>query len=144
MDFFTALHVSGSGLSAERTRVNLAASNLANAETTRGADGSFYKRLDPVFEAQRMQSVTDVGGIPGPDSPVGVRVAQVVADQGPGRKVYSPGHPDADADGFVTFPNVNPVHEVVNLLSASRGYEANATAVETLKQMAQRGLDIAR
>src|SRR4051812_18333861 len=144
MDFFTALHVSGSGLSAERTRVNLASSNLANAETTRGADGQVYKRLDPVFEAQRMQSASDLGGIPGPDAPMGVHVAQVVADQSPGRKVYSPGHPDADPEGFVTFPNVNPVHEVVNLLSASRGYEANATAVETLKQMAQRGLDIAR
>jgi flagellar basal-body rod protein FlgC len=144
MDFFTALHVSGSGLSAERTRVNLASSNLANAETTRGADGGVYKRLDPVFEAQRMQSATDLGGMPGPDSPMGVHVAQIGADQSPGRRVYSPGHPDADPEGFVTFPNVNPVHEVVNLLSASRGYEANATAVETLKQMAQRGLDIAR
>jgi flagellar basal-body rod protein FlgC len=75
---------------------------------------------------------------------MGVEVSQVVADPDPGKRVYSPGHPDADADGFVTFPNVNPVNEVVNLLSASRGYEANATAVETLKQMAQRGLDISR
>ena len=71
-------------------------------------------------------------------------IAAIVADQTPGRKVYSPGHPDADADGFVTFPNVNPVHEVVNLMSASRSYEANATAIETLKNMASRGLDIAR
>jgi len=79
-----------------------------------------------------------------PAGPMGVRVSNIVADNGPGRKVYSPGHPDADPDGFVTFPDVNPVHEVVNLLSASRAYDANATALETLKQMAARGLDITR
>ena len=71
-------------------------------------------------------------------------ISSIVADNGPGRKVYSPGHPDADPEGFVTFPNVNPVHEVVNLMSASRSYEANATAIDTLKTMAQKGLDIAR
>jgi flagellar basal-body rod protein FlgC len=143
MDFFTALRVSGSGLSAERTRVNLASSNLANAETTRGPDGQPYKRLDPVFQAVAMEGNNATPGAPG-EAPMGVEVSQVIADQTPGKRVYSPGHPDADADGFVTFPNVNPVNEVVNLLSASRGYEANATAVETLKQMAQRGLDISR
>ena len=143
MDFFTALHVSGSGLSAERTRVNLASSNLANAETTRGPDGAPYQRLDPVFQAVAMESANGTTA-PGQQGAMGVQVSQVVADQTPGKRVYSPGHPDADADGFVTFPNVNPVNEVVNLLSASRGYEANATAVETLKQMAQRGLDISR
>ena len=135
-DFFTARHISGSGMSAERTRLNIASSNLANAETTRTAEGGAYKRLDPVFQA--IPATEDSAG------PQGVTVAQVVADQTEGKKVYSPGHPDADADGFVNFPNVNPVNEVVNLLSASRGYEANATAVETLKQMAQKGLDISR
>ena len=145
MDFLTALHISGTGLSAERTRVNLASSNLANAETTRTAAGGAYQRLDPVFEATPIQQTSAAtGGVTDPEPPLGVRVAKVAADPTPGRKVYSPGHPDADAAGFVTFPNVNPVYEVVNLLSASRGYEANATAVETLKQMAQRGLDITR
>ena len=144
MDFFTALHVSGSGLSAERTRVNLASSNLANAETTRGPNGQPYQRLDPVFQAVPMDGAGNVPAVAGPESPSGVTVSKVVADATPGKRVYSPGHPDADADGFVTFPNVNPVAEVVNLLSASRGYDANATAVETLKQMAQRGLDISR
>jgi flagellar basal-body rod protein FlgC len=140
MDFFTALHVSGSGLSAERTRVNVASSNLANAETTRGPDGQPYRRLDPVFEA--VPVTAPEGDLSQP--PMAVKVASVVADQGPGKRVYSPGHPDADPEGFVTFPDVNPVNEVVNLLSASRGYEANATAIETLKQMASRGLDITR
>ena len=75
---------------------------------------------------------------------MGVQVSQIVADKSPGKMVYSPGHPDADANGFVTFPNVNPISEIVNLLSASRAFEANATAVETLKQMAARGLDITK
>jgi flagellar basal-body rod protein FlgC len=144
MDFFTALHVSGSGLTAERTRVNLASSNLANAETTRGPNGLPYQRLDPVFQAVAMEGAGTAPAAPGAEPAMGVEVSKIVADTTPGKRVYSPGHPDADADGFVTFPNVNPVNEVVNLMSASRGYEANATAVETLKQMAQRGLDISR
>ena len=135
MDFLTALSTSASGLAAERERVNIASSNLANAETTRGPDGLPYRRRDPVFETVLGASSNDVRG---------VRVASVIEDKSPGRRVYSPGHPDADGDGFVTLPNVNPVHEIVNLLSASRGYEANATAVETLKAMAQRALDIGR
>jgi flagellar basal-body rod protein FlgC len=79
-----------------------------------------------------------------PNGPQGVIVSQIAADQTPGKRVYSPGHPDADQEGFVSMPNVNPVHEVVNLLSASRGYEANSTAVETLKQMAAKALEILR
>jgi flagellar basal-body rod protein FlgC len=142
MDFFTALDVSGTGMSAERVRVNLASSNLANAETTRGPNGQAFRRLDPVFEA--VPVIGSDGQIGNPAEPAGVRVSQIVADPNPGKRIYSPGHPDADPQGFVTLPNVNPVHEVVNLLSASRSYEANATAVETLKQMAQRGLDITR
>jgi flagellar basal-body rod protein FlgC len=120
----------------------LASSNLANAETTRDASGNMYRRLDPVFQSMPMGDASDIS--PNASGPMGVRVSSIVADSGPGRKVYSPGHPDADADGFVTFPDVNPVHEVVNLLSASRAYDANATALETLKQMAARGLDITR
>jgi flagellar basal-body rod protein FlgC len=146
MDFLSALRVSASGLAAERTRVNLASSNLANAESTRGPDGQPYRRLDPVLESVPFESALGAAaaqGAPG-DVSVGVRVAAVKADETPGRRVFSPHHPDADAQGFVTFPNVNPVHEVVNLLSASRAYDANATAIDTLKTMAQRGLDIAR
>lgn len=142
MDFLTALHVSGSGLSAERTRVNLASSNLANAETTRGANGKPYQRLDPVFRSVHMGAMNEA--LTQGSAPLGVEVSQIVADQSPGKMVYSPGHPDADANGFVAFPNVNPISEIVNLLSASRAFEANATAVETLKQMAARGLEIAR
>jgi len=140
MDFLSALRVSSSGLSAERTRVNVAASNLANAETTRGPDGKPYRRLDPVLEAVPFEATL---GAAEPELE-GVRVAEIVKDPGPGKRVYSPSHPDADADGFVTLPDVNPIHEVVNLMSAQKGFDANATAVETLKTMAQRALEIAR
>ncbi len=144
MDFLSALSISASGLSAERTRVNLATSNLANAESTRGPDGKPYRRRDPVLEAVPFdQALSDAaGGAAAP--PLGVRVSEIREDTGPGRRIYSPGHPDADAQGFVTLPNVNPIHEVVNLMTSAKSYEANATAVETLKSMAMRALDIGR
>jgi len=141
MDFLSALRISASGLSAERVRVNLASSNLANAESTRGPDGKPYQRLDPVLEAVPFGDA--LARADGSD-PMSVRVAQVRKDQLAGRRVFDPSHPDADGQGFVTLPNVNPIHEVVNLMSASRAYDANASAVETLKTMAQRALDIAR
>lgn len=140
MDFLSALRVSATGLAAERVRVNLAASNLANAETTRGPDGKPYRRLDPVLEAVPFEAKLGEAG----QELVGVRVAEVKQDDGPGKRVFMPSHPDADPSGFVTLPDVNPIHEVVNLLSAQKSYDANATAVETLKTMAQRALDIAR
>ena len=143
MDFLSALQISGSGLSAQRTRVTIAASNLANAESTRGPDGQPYHRHDPVLAAVPFADALSTASGGGPQV-AGVAVTEVVEDKSPGHKVYLPGHPDADPNGFVTFPNVNPVNETVNLMSASRGYDANATAVETLKTMAQRALDIAR
>lgn len=135
MDFFSALRVSASGMAAERERVNTASSNLANAETTRTADGGPYRRLDPVFESVVLDEAAGA---------TGVTVAEVRQGSAEGKPVYLPGHPDADEHGFVRMPDVNPVHEVVNLLSAQRGYEANASAVEATKTMAQRALDIIR
>jgi flagellar basal-body rod protein FlgC len=141
MDFLSALRVSASGLAAERIRVNLASSNLANAEATRGPDGTPYRRLDPVMEAVPFgDHLAAADGA----QPMAVRVARVAQDTTAGRRVYDPSHPDADKQGFVTLPNVNPIYEVVNLMSASRAYDANASAVETLKGMATRALDIAR
>jgi flagellar basal-body rod protein FlgC len=146
MDFLSALRISATGLSAERVRVNLAASNLANAESTRGPDGLPYRRLDPVLEASPFEAELGAAGAAGaPASGLsGVRVARIAEDTSPGKQVYNPAHPDANADGFVTLPNVNPIHEVVNLISAQKAYDANATAVDTLKGMAQRALDISR
>jgi flagellar basal-body rod protein FlgC len=145
-DFLSALTISGSGLSAQRTRVTIAASNLANAESTRGPDGQPYRRRDPVLAAVSFDAeLSAAANRPGEASAAaGVEVTQVVEDPTPGRRVYAPGHPDADGEGFVTFPNVNPINETVNLMTASRGYEANATAVDTLKTMAGRAVDIAR
>lgn len=131
MNVFDSMHISASGLTAQRTRVNIASSNLANAESTRGPDGQPYKRKDPVFEA-----------VAGEDGGAGVRVAEIQEDEGPGKRVYMPGHPDATEDGFVTLPNVDPVHEVVNLMSAQRGYEANAAALDAAKSIADRALDL--
>ena len=141
MDFLSALQVSASGLAAERTRVNLASSNLANAEVTRGPDGQPYRRRDPVLASAPFEEELGMASSP---HVVGVEVVGISEDKTEGRRVYSPGHPDADGEGFVTFPNVNPIHEVVNLMTAQKAYDANATAVDTLKTMAQRALDIAR
>jgi flagellar basal-body rod protein FlgC len=142
MNLFDAMDVSATGLSAQRTRLNLATSNLANAETTRGPDGKPYKRMDPVFEPIALGD--DEGGpTSGADvGSVGVAVSAIEVDDSPGQRSFMPGHPDADADGFVTLPNVDPIHEVVNLLGAQRGYEANATAFEGARTMAQRALEI--
>jgi flagellar basal-body rod protein FlgC len=146
MDFLSALRISASGLSAERVRVNLAASNLANADSTRGPDGRPYRRLDPVLESTSFEGELGAAGAMGGtgSGPVGVRVSRVAEDGGAGKRVFNPAHPDASEDGYVTLPNVNPIHEVVNLLSAQKAYDANASAVDTLKGMAQRALDIAR
>lgn len=153
MDFLSALKIAGSGLSAQRTRVNVAATNLANAESTRGPNGEVYHRRDPILSAVPFEaSLAEAAGqgALGPADPgsaataTAVQVTGIREDTTPGKRVYLPGHPDADPDGFVTFPNVNPVNETVNLITAQRGYDANATAVETLKAMAQRALDIVR
>jgi flagellar basal-body rod protein FlgC len=94
MDFFTAMNISASGLSAERTRVDTATSNLANAESTRGPDGKPYQRLDPVLQSAPFESA--LGAAQGSETAMGVQVSEIARDQTPGRRVYSPGHPDAD------------------------------------------------
>ena len=135
MSLFNSLSISGSGMTAERLRLDVIASNLANADTTRGPDGQPYRRKEVVLEAQR-PSFADVLG--------GVRVAGVVDDPSPPRRVYDPGHPDADAQGYVNLPNVSPVTEMVDMITASRGYEANVQALNQAKQMFTRTLDILR
>ena len=138
---FTALEVAASGLTAERGRMNVIASNLANARTTSGADGEVYRRIDPVFESRQVN----------PDSfdPIlqqvrSVHLARVRQDEEPGQLIYDPEHPDSDEDGYVEFPNVNVVTEMVNLMTASRAYEAGVTSIESIKSMAQAAMRIAR
>ena len=136
MGLFGGLSISGSGMTAERVRMDVIAENLANAESTRGADGQPYRRKEVVLGAAGGQSFQDVLD--------GVRVKAIVEDTSPGKKVYDPGHPDADPQGFVTMPNVSTVTEMVDLITASRGYEANVQAMNAAKQMFQRTLDLLR
>jgi flagellar basal-body rod protein FlgC len=137
MGLFDALDASGSALSAERLRMDVTAENLANAQSTRGSDGTGpYKRKEVVLE-QAGSSFAD-----SLHAARGVRVAGIVEDSTPPRRVYDPGHPDADAQGYVTMPNVNTVTEMTDLIGASRAYEANVTAMQTAKSMFARTLDL--
>jgi flagellar basal-body rod protein FlgC len=139
---FSAMEVAASGLSAERTRMNTVASNLANARTTRTDAGGPYKRLDPVFEAVGLDNERSVMATEGGVSMV--KVARIQQDTRPGMMVYEPGHPDANAGGYVEYPNVNAVEEMVNMITASRAYEAGVTSIDTVKQMGRSALDIGR
>jgi flagellar basal-body rod protein FlgC len=139
---FSAMDVAASGLSAERVRMNTIASNLANARTTRTEAGGPYKRLDPVFEAVGLDQSRGVMATHGGVSEV--RVARIQEDTRPGMMVYEPGHPDANAQGYVEYPNVNAVEEMVNMITASRAYEAGVTSIDSVKQMGRSALDIGR
>lgn len=139
---FSAMEVAASGLSAERTRMNTVASNLANARTTRTAEGGPYKRLDPVFEAIGLDGTQGVVATEGGVSKV--KVAKIQQDTRPGMMVYEPGHPDANAQGYVEYPNVNAVEEMVNMITASRAYEAGVTTIDTVKSMGRSALDIGK
>lgn len=143
-DFFDAMDVSASALSAERLRMNVISSNLANAQTTRTAEGGPYRRKDAVFEAQPQRSFASVlqGEM---DVPLHqVKVVEVVSDQNAPKLVHNPDHPDADAEGNVAYPNVNTMEEMVNLMTASRTYEANVTALNVSRNMMNKALEIGR
>ncbi len=144
MDLLTALRISASGLSAQRTRLNVLSSNLANANSTRSADGSGpYKRKDPIFQEVSAESFEKA--LDNESKKIsGVRVTQIVTDQRPGSRVYDPSHPDADATGHVLMPNVNPVTELTDIMSTSRSYEANITAMRTAKDMIAAVLNIGK
>ena len=132
MDFFTAMEISASGLAAERTRMNVAASNLANAQTTQAAGGGPYRRRDVVLSAV---DAPGAAGAPFAQAVRAVSVAQIAQDTAPPRLEYDPGHPQADAQGYVAYPNVNPVEEMVNMISASRSYQNNVEVMNTAKTL---------
>lgn len=146
MSYFNAINVGASGLTAQRLRMDIISQNIANANTTRTADGTPYRRKDVVFEQREnsfpsiLSDMTDNGGSVGE----GVRAAKIVEDNSPFRKVYEPGHPDADKDGYVNMPNVDIITEMVNMISATRSYEANVTAINTSKSMAMKAMDIGK
>jgi flagellar basal-body rod protein FlgC len=136
-----ALGASASALDAQRTRIEVAVSNMANAESTRGADGKPYRRRDVVLTSTPVESFD--GALRTADA-VGVKVAGIVEDEAPFRRRYEPSHPDADAEGYVTLPNVDPAEEMVDMLSAARAYQANLTAIGLIRDLVQRALDLGR
>jgi flagellar basal-body rod protein FlgC len=136
----SAINASASALDAQRARMEVAVSNLANAESTRSADGRPYRRREVVLEAAPFDPAT-----PGaPFQANGVRVAAVLEDQGEFRKRYEPSHPDADAEGFVSTPNVDVPEEMVDMLGAARAYQANLTAIGLIRDTLQRALELAK
>lgn len=144
MGLFDAIDVAGSGLAAERLRMDVVAGNLANAQTTQGANGQPYRRREVVLQEADGQSFGSLLASASASPVNGVQVAGIVEDPAEPRRVYDPGHPDADPQGYVTLPNVNPVTEMVDLIGASRSYEANVTAMQTAKQLFSKTLELLR
>jgi flagellar basal-body rod protein FlgC len=145
MSLFTALSVSASGLAAQRTRAELLVENLANAETTRTPEGGPYRRKDVVFvSAPAASPFASLFGTLLTGSGEGVEVGEIVVDAREPERRYLPGHPDADAEGYVAFPRVNPAEDMVDLLNAARSYQANVSAMTAVKDMIQRSLDLLR
>ena len=145
MDFMTAFDISASGLSADRTRINTISMNLANAKTTRTAQGGPYRRRSVVQQATDVDDPFSIHMRSALDRAVqGVRVSAVTMDNRPFKKVYEPGNPDANPEGYVMYPDINVVEEMANLMSAQRNYEANVTTVDAVKGMFIKALDIGR
>ena len=143
MSLFSSLSVSASGMNAQRTRAELLVENLANAETTRTPEGGPYRRKDVVFQSQGVDApfsgvlANEMNG-----GSTGVGISDVIVDQRDPEKRYLPGHPDAASDGYVSFPRLNPAEEMVDLVSASRGYQANVASMTSVKEMIQRSIDL--
>ncbi len=129
MSMLNIFNVAGSAISAQSQRLNVVASNLANADTVAGPDGSAYKARQVNFQTQMMGASVDTAGS------AGVTVSTISENQAPGRRVHDPSHPAADADGYVTYSNVNAVEEMVNMISASRAYQNNVEVMNTAKSL---------
>ena len=142
MSLFSSLQVSSSGMSAQRTRAELLVENMANSETTRTPEGGPYRRKDVVFSTE--PQVSPFSAVFQNEIGTGVAVADVIQDTSAPERRYMPGHPDADASGYVAFPKMNPAEDMVDLLSASRSYQANIAAISSVKDMITRSIDIMR
>ncbi len=136
MSLFKVFNIAGSGVQAQSQRLNVLASNLANAESVAGPDGQPYKARHVVFQTQA------IGAQPADGQTPGVRVSQVIEDDSPMRKVYDPKHPLADEQGYISMPNVNPIDEMVNMISASRSYQSNIEVMNTAKTLLQKTLQL--
>jgi flagellar basal-body rod protein FlgC len=144
MSLMTAIEVSASGLSAQRKRLEVLVSNLVNANTTQTAGMEPYRRKDVIFAATSPEPVFGTALDEAMLNVQGVEIAGVVTDRSEPIRRYEPGHPHADKDGYVMYPNINPMEEMVNMLSATRSYEANLQAANTAKEMAVKTLEIIR
>ncbi len=152
MNLFAAMDISASALTAERLRMDIISNNLANVNTTRTENGGPYRRQIPVFTPREADARHPFRPVrpsarlhrSSVSSGMGVRVSAIIEDPSPPQLRYDPGHPDADENGMVAMPNVHPVHEMVDLISASRAYEANVTAINAFKSMAMKALEIGR
>jgi flagellar basal-body rod protein FlgC len=148
MNLFGVMNVSGSALEAERLRAEVVASNMANANTTRTPEGGPYKRQEVVFESSAMDQGTFANHLLSANSAEangdigGVKIAAVVSDNSSGMRRYDPGNPDADKNGYVTYPDINPLTEMVDLMSATRSYDMNSSAVQATKNMISASIDI--
>jgi flagellar basal-body rod protein FlgC len=138
---YGAISASATALDAERTRIEVAVSNMANAESTRSTDGQPYRRRDVMLASEPGQTFEAALGQAGA---VGVRVAGIVQDQTPFRRRYEPSHPDADADGFVMLPNVDGEQEMVDMLGAARAYQANIAAIGMIREMVAKSLELGK
>jgi flagellar basal-body rod protein FlgC len=143
MSLFGGLEISASALTAERLRMDVTAENLANAQTTRGPDGQPYRRKEVVLQERAGSFGASLSAAMGGGA-AGVQVAAIVEDATPLKRIHDPGHPDADADGYVEMPNVDTVTEMVDLIGAQRAYEANVTAMQAAKQMFSKTLELLR
>lgn len=146
MNLIPGLEFAADGMTAEKIRLEVVAQNLANAYTTRGPDGQPYQRQVVSFEAALLRAGTFSDGLRqvGGRAPMTVQVAGIQSDTSPGQVVYNPGHPDADEAGMVRMPNVNPIFEMVDMMTASRSYEANLAVAKVGRQMASKTLEIGR
>ncbi len=142
MSVFGALDISATGMTAQQTRSDIIAQNIANVNTTRDANGNAYKRKTVVFEEKSFPTFDESLSFATGHTGKGVKITHIVEDPSEGRLVYDPSHPDADEDGYVMYPNVNTVTEMTNLIDATRAYEANVTVLNSTKGMALKALEI--
>jgi flagellar basal-body rod protein FlgC len=142
MSLFSALSVGASGMAAQRARAELLVENLANAETTRTPEGGPYRRKDVVFESTSISTPFSSVFNAQVNAPSGVAVSDIITDASDPERRYMPGHPDADKDGYVAFPHINPAEDMVDLMGSARSYEANVAAIGAVKDMIQRSIDL--
>jgi flagellar basal-body rod protein FlgC len=145
MSLFSSLSVSASGMSAQRERAEVLAENIANSDTTRTAEGGPYRRRDVVFQPEQAGSpFSSVFQTRFNDGPQGVSVSDIIVDSSDPERRYLPNHPDADKDGYVAFPKMNPAQDMVDLMGASRSYQANVSAISAVKDMINKSIDLFR